>query len=781
MSNKFAATFAAFRLYEDGTESGSTAIAAQDTDITGRDVSSDNQIHLRVRIDETGAGSVDGDTTDDWGLDHRLNGAGAWTAVTASSTRVQADTGSTLTDGNASTNRATDGISDGSGSFVAGEQEDQDGEITDHQLTADNFTEHVWALKLISADLSANDALTFRVTRNGSSIAAGVVPSVTVSKVVNTNVLPGLGTLTTTGNIPVITRFVDPGLVELRVWSVTGLQLQGITPQVIITETGDKIITVPTGILMLTGNTSVITRLVDVPLASPAPTFTGAAPSAEIIHIRGPPLQTLLFDGKIPVVSRLVDVPLGTLLFTGNIPVINRLVDVPTGTLLFTGNTPAPSKLVDVGAPDALLLAGAAPTVQISVIKEVPLASPGLQFSSDAPTAFEQMNEQPLLGTLLFTGNIPVISRLVDAGAPDTLLFSSVAPTVTVGFNITVPVGALQFDGKVPVPSKLVDAGAPDSLIFTGGAPSVEIEHNRSVSLASPGLQFSSVAPIVLVSKIVEPGLAQLQFTGNIPVPSKLIDAGDPDSLLFTGFAPTADVTADAPMPGTGSLVFSPSTPSAEIDHFRATGAPDALITSSDAPIPTLTNRHLPAELVLTGQQPSIVINHIALPTLGSIVFTGNIPDLLQNSIRVPTTGSILFTGAVPSVEFDFVRDVGTGSITFTGTFPLLGPSQGSITFSSDAPTLNIANSGLSVTNPNAITAVPNNYEQCDITGFRQMPGSMKLQWNKYAVRQKSFESRHPMEYQKNPSVERRKGSKRAEQDDRFIGDEIDAVEADDY
>ena len=182
MSNKFVPNFAAFRLYEDGTESGSSPIEAQDTDTTGRSVDANSQVHLRVRIDETGAGSIAGATTDDWTCEYRLNGGGSWVAITGASALVQVDTGSSLTDAGATTNRSTNGISDGGGSFFAGVQEDGNGEITDFQHQADNFTEHVFALLLISSALSDLDALTFRVAMNGSNIAAAVVPSITVSK-----------------------------------------------------------------------------------------------------------------------------------------------------------------------------------------------------------------------------------------------------------------------------------------------------------------------------------------------------------------------------------------------------------------------------------------------------------------------------------------------------------------------------------------------------------------------------------------------------------------------
>ena len=180
LSAEFVPTFAAFRLYEDGTESGSSPIEAQDTDTTGRDVNSDSQVQLRVRIDETGSG--DGATSDDWRLEYRLNGGGSWIIITGASAAIQSDPGSSLSDGSLTTDRSTNGISAGPGSFVAGEQEHGDGQLLDRQLTADNHTEHVWGILLISSALSNNDALTFRVTLNGSNITAGVVPSITVSK-----------------------------------------------------------------------------------------------------------------------------------------------------------------------------------------------------------------------------------------------------------------------------------------------------------------------------------------------------------------------------------------------------------------------------------------------------------------------------------------------------------------------------------------------------------------------------------------------------------------------
>ncbi len=183
MSDKFVVTCAAFRFYEDGSESGSSPVADQDTNVTGRNVDSDSQIHLRLRHDETGAGSIDGATTDDYALQYRLNGGGGWQSLTTSTEFVQADSASTLVDGVASTNRATNGISDGGGSFIAGKQEETNG-IIDYQLTANNFTEHVFALLLISADLADGDFVEFRCQLNGGNpgMTNTFVPRITVTK-----------------------------------------------------------------------------------------------------------------------------------------------------------------------------------------------------------------------------------------------------------------------------------------------------------------------------------------------------------------------------------------------------------------------------------------------------------------------------------------------------------------------------------------------------------------------------------------------------------------------
>lgn len=75
-----AITQAAYRFYADGTESGSTALAAQDTAPTVN-VNTNPNLQLRVRLQETAGGSPP--ATDDWQLQYELNASGTWIAATS--------------------------------------------------------------------------------------------------------------------------------------------------------------------------------------------------------------------------------------------------------------------------------------------------------------------------------------------------------------------------------------------------------------------------------------------------------------------------------------------------------------------------------------------------------------------------------------------------------------------------------------------------------------------------------------------------------------------------
>lgn len=170
----------AFRFYEDGSESGSSAVDSQDTNIN-RLTDSDSNLALRLSVQETA--NSGGASTDDWQLQYSKNG-GAYTDVTTSSSNVKGYNSGSLTDAGATTNRATNGISDpGTGSFVAG-LISEDGLLDNHQLTAANYTEHLFSLTIVAADTAAGDTLDFRILYKGAAtnMTYSVTPRITVTK-----------------------------------------------------------------------------------------------------------------------------------------------------------------------------------------------------------------------------------------------------------------------------------------------------------------------------------------------------------------------------------------------------------------------------------------------------------------------------------------------------------------------------------------------------------------------------------------------------------------------
>ena len=167
-----------FRFYEDGTESGSVAIDTQNTNIT-RSVTADSNLLLRISVTESDG--VSGAATDDWQLQYSLNG-GTYTNITTSSSVVKAFNSSNLTDAGATTQR----LSSNGLSWIAGKIS-EDGLVDNHQLTAFNATEYLFALTIVSADVSHNNTIDFRLLLNGSDFTSfggtyAVTPTITVSK-----------------------------------------------------------------------------------------------------------------------------------------------------------------------------------------------------------------------------------------------------------------------------------------------------------------------------------------------------------------------------------------------------------------------------------------------------------------------------------------------------------------------------------------------------------------------------------------------------------------------
>lgn len=166
----------AYRFYEDGTESGSTAVAAQSTAISRELGGGDSDLAVRIMVEATGF-PIDADPDPDWPLQYRVNG-GSWVNVTGASAGVKGFASTNLSNGGATTNRLTGGT----GSFVAGKIS-EDGVAEASDPVGGQYTEFLYSITLVAADLDGSDVLEFRVLTGVAALDTYTVyPSITVSK-----------------------------------------------------------------------------------------------------------------------------------------------------------------------------------------------------------------------------------------------------------------------------------------------------------------------------------------------------------------------------------------------------------------------------------------------------------------------------------------------------------------------------------------------------------------------------------------------------------------------
>ena len=171
----FAPEFTKWRFYDDDAgEAASAPLEAQDTDHT-LTVNVDTSIQLRMAIQNNDAAG----STDDYRLDYDKNATGFAILTTSDTgTGILANTAG-LTNDNATTDRATNGITDGSGTFDAHVQI-TDG-IGNATLGASNWTETVYGIQFIAANVADTDTFDFEFGRP-NSMTNTVVPRITIAQ-----------------------------------------------------------------------------------------------------------------------------------------------------------------------------------------------------------------------------------------------------------------------------------------------------------------------------------------------------------------------------------------------------------------------------------------------------------------------------------------------------------------------------------------------------------------------------------------------------------------------
>ena len=163
---------------DDGSETGATWFAAEDTDPVTLEV--DTIYRVRVVIQEIGGAS--GSNTYQLQYNNTTQATG-FTDVTTTSSHIRAvasaDTSWTINDGDATTDQIG-----GTGGFVAGEMAEDGATNSATSFAASEHTEHEFVFQIQSADVADEDNIDLRVVNGMGQVLSGShVPSITVNEV----------------------------------------------------------------------------------------------------------------------------------------------------------------------------------------------------------------------------------------------------------------------------------------------------------------------------------------------------------------------------------------------------------------------------------------------------------------------------------------------------------------------------------------------------------------------------------------------------------------------
>jgi len=423
--------------------------------------------------------------------------------------------------------------------------------------------------------------------------------------------------------------------------------------------------------------------------------------------------------------NRIADVPVGALVLSGKLPVIpaEGVVEVPTGSL----NIWKYIGLKLDGFPPTATVSGAAKTAD-------PTTGALVLDGSNVPTL--NVTALPAVGSL----------ALGVAGLDPSAIVANLREPSTIGLALASDAGE-SVVGHVSVPSVV-------GLALSGKQPTLGPSDNPEIP-AKVALALAGIAPVTVVGHVTTPSTIGLVLSGQTLIDATDIEVGI-GSLVISGQSVNLKGVVE---PQTGS-----------INIYKYTG------------------------LKLDGIPPSLLHNRVSLPTTGSCVFASDPLERFvsggSNETVLPATATLVLASAVISAPIAIPVSPAKVGLSLSGKLPVTSitvyPGSGELVILSAAHIHTPASLGLTgqlvtafipggtpIVNVDAVTDQINNYLQCDMTGFRvDVESGLKMQWNKYAVRKRSYSERHPQEHIKSRNSDfSRKGPKRPEQDDVYIED----------
>lgn len=621
---------------------------------------------------------------------------------------------SSLTDGNATTNR----LGSGTGSFVAGEIS-EDGLVDDLQITASNYTELLYSLTIDSDAVADADTLDFRVLRNGATtgMTYTVTPRITIEKSTGSfNLTPGIATLTLTAQTPTVTATNNQAI---TLASPSALSITAQTP----TAKLDNRVTPGIATLTLTAQTPTVavTNNYAITTASPtALTLTPQTPTVastdnKAITLASPTALTLTPQTPTVTVSanQTVTPDIATLTTTAHIIGVavsdNQALTPGAGSLTLTALTPTvaftDNKSITTASPSSLTLSPQTPSVTATDNKAITLASPsGLTLTAQSPTVDVTANVAvtPGIATLTTSNWTPTVAftanQAITTATPTALTITAQTPTVayTDNYDITLASpSSLTLTAQTPTVTSTANVAVTPgiaTLTLTALAPTVSFTANQAITTASPSsLTLSPQTPTVSATDNKTITLASptaLSLTAQTPTVSATnniaITTASPTALVITNHAPGVAVSSSSALtPGTASLTLTPQTPTVTAtNHIAVTPDTASLTTSRLTPSVVATdNKSIAlqtASLSLTVYAPTVSATTTTdiTPGTASLTLTAQTPTVVvSDNIEItPGVASMLTAMFAPDVSVSQNQTItpGTAQLRLTSSYPIV-------------------------------------------------------------------------------------------------------------
>lgn len=352
-----------------------------------------------------------------------------------------------LTDAAATTSRLTGG----SGSFVAGKVS-EDGLVDDLGWAQSNFTELLYSIKLIAADLAPSDTLRFRVLRNGVVLGTySQVPTLTVGGGGGpvTYQAAGVVSLVSTVSGAVTSQQAASGLVAVLSAAAGAVTAQhavsGITP-IVSAASGDA--TVAAG--AVTYQAAGVVPIVSTASGAVTAQVTGAAGIVPVLSsASGAATMRGVAAGVVPILSTASGAVTAQHVASGVVPLVSTTAGAVTATYVASGIVP----IVSASVGDAIVVGGAV-THQAAGVVAIVSGSSG---------------DASLRVTQQVAGIVPIVSSAAGAVTAQLRGAAGVVPVLsTAAGSVTARLPAA---GVVPIVSAA--AGAVTARLPVAGVTAI--------------------------------------------------------------------------------------------------------------------------------------------------------------------------------------------------------------------------------------------------------------------------------------------------------------------